>query len=984
MARPGINFLSLLGGPVGAGAGSATTDTSGRPSASGLKPGTSASLFNVTAGGGALETVTVDAQGKATFTTVKQPGQSYVIDGTARLDAGPGQVVAPAAPTMTLSAGNGQVTIGWADGANGGSAITSHGLYRGTTSGNLQLVGFITTGSPYVDTGLTNGTPYIYQLSAKNGAGESVRTAEATATPSAITTALNWRLAITGAVTDSAGDAATQTAVQQSSANKKHAQVALALQQTRVLTIPVAAVAAPGAIVYLNTDRQDGQVYLTHTDFPGLGGSATVERSLDGGTSWSALSVAQGVRLDEGVAYSLPTGPLSLLRVTATNGNVAAAYVYLGVFQRPSAGRMQSILLQGGSFEDYGSHPRRVTNAYQAAYPALADPIVFNRGRAGWKTAQIAAQTVADMPNFPLVDFVVPNEGGNSLDPRPSVPVNGDYLNMKGDMTAMNNAVLSAGKIPLPLNISYRDGPSDAGGTPMTYDNTVPQNGSDPVNKGVVNPLIQAQTPDLFDSALGVPRCDEYSCFLFYRDTTLNPGNQHPTDGYARMNAYRAAVFGAYIYGQTPPLSIQEQAVAAFEAAKTIAAKNAAREVVLALPDSAARTAFLNRLAAFAVAVPVNTSAPSFTGTAQVGQPLVLSGGVYSNTPLGIPYTLTRPDGTVAQSGIFARRGDGTTKIYTPIAADAGLKLSLNTQAYNGEGTLSAVTSTLSATIAAATSSVPVNTAAPAFTGGQPQAGVAAPFSVGSWTNSPTGYDLTISAGGSVASTISITGTTGTYTPTAADVGKTLTIAAIAKNAAGSSASAVSAATATVLAASSTGPGTSLRPTTTNLLTTPTTFTDWTNSGPNSTVTAGQSDGLGGTTATSVVPTTTSENKRITKTVSGLTNGANYRWYVEVARVGTGPGSRYANLDWGAAASFDLANPSGGNAAIAKNGTAGTTTITDLGDGFIAIDMTAPSSSTGTVLALRLENALSATNAGFAGDGASGIKARYAHFGPVA
>jgi hypothetical protein len=184
----GQRFPFTVFGGGRSGAGSATTDTSGRPSASGLKPGTSASLFNVTAGGGAVETVTVDAQGKASFTTVKQPGQSYVIDGTARLDAGPGQVVAPAAPTMTLTAGNGQVSIAWTDGANGGSAITSHGLYRGTSSGNLQLVGFITTGSPYVDTGLTNGTTYIYQLSAKNGVGESVRTAEIAVTANAAET----------------------------------------------------------------------------------------------------------------------------------------------------------------------------------------------------------------------------------------------------------------------------------------------------------------------------------------------------------------------------------------------------------------------------------------------------------------------------------------------------------------------------------------------------------------------------------------------------------------------------------------------------------------------------------------------------------------------------------------------------------------------------------------------------------------------------
>ncbi len=92
--------------------------------------------------------------------------------------------IPPNAPAITVTPANGQNTIAWADGLSNGAAITSHKLYRGTSSGTETLLGTITTGSPYIDSGLTNGAHYFYQLTALNSAGESSKSVEQSGTPS--------------------------------------------------------------------------------------------------------------------------------------------------------------------------------------------------------------------------------------------------------------------------------------------------------------------------------------------------------------------------------------------------------------------------------------------------------------------------------------------------------------------------------------------------------------------------------------------------------------------------------------------------------------------------------------------------------------------------------------------------------------------------------------------------------------------------------
>lgn len=92
----------------------------------------------------------------------------------------------PAAPTaLVATAGDTQVTLDWAD--NGESDLDGYDVYRSTTSGGAytKINSTLVTASNYVDTGLSNGTPYYYVVQAvdtsNNASGNS---SEATATPS--------------------------------------------------------------------------------------------------------------------------------------------------------------------------------------------------------------------------------------------------------------------------------------------------------------------------------------------------------------------------------------------------------------------------------------------------------------------------------------------------------------------------------------------------------------------------------------------------------------------------------------------------------------------------------------------------------------------------------------------------------------------------------------------------------------------------------
>ncbi len=77
--------------------------------------------------------------------------------------------ISPAAPTLTATAGNAQVTLSW----TAPSGATSYSVYRGTASGGeTQLTAGVTAAS-YTDTGVMNGKTYYYKVAAVNAGGPS-------------------------------------------------------------------------------------------------------------------------------------------------------------------------------------------------------------------------------------------------------------------------------------------------------------------------------------------------------------------------------------------------------------------------------------------------------------------------------------------------------------------------------------------------------------------------------------------------------------------------------------------------------------------------------------------------------------------------------------------------------------------------------------------------------------------------------------------
>ena len=102
--------------------------------------------------------------------------------------AGPALATKPSAPqSLVATAGNASVLLTWnAPSSTGSAPVTNYTIYRGTTSGSLTAIKsiFVNTTS-YNDTTVTNGITYYYAVTATNSVGESVKSTEVSATPTA-------------------------------------------------------------------------------------------------------------------------------------------------------------------------------------------------------------------------------------------------------------------------------------------------------------------------------------------------------------------------------------------------------------------------------------------------------------------------------------------------------------------------------------------------------------------------------------------------------------------------------------------------------------------------------------------------------------------------------------------------------------------------------------------------------------------------------
>jgi titin len=90
----------------------------------------------------------------------------------------------PSAPTIvSATPGDGQVVLVWTAPSNGGATITHYSVCRGTAPGGETLLITLEDVLTYTDTGLTNGQPYFYKVSASNAVGAGPNSSETFATP---------------------------------------------------------------------------------------------------------------------------------------------------------------------------------------------------------------------------------------------------------------------------------------------------------------------------------------------------------------------------------------------------------------------------------------------------------------------------------------------------------------------------------------------------------------------------------------------------------------------------------------------------------------------------------------------------------------------------------------------------------------------------------------------------------------------------------
>ena len=111
---------------------------------------------------------------------------------------------------------------------------------------------------------------------------------------------------------------------------------------------------------------------------------------------------------------------------------------------------------------------------------------------------------------------------------------------------------------------------------------------------------------------------------------------------------------------------------------------------------------------------PVNTTPPTISGTAKVGQTLTASDGTWSNTPTSYAYQWLRCNGG---GNSCVNVANGTQKTYTLVGVDSGNTMRVRVTATNTDGSASAQSDQTAAVEAATSSAAPKNTSAPTITG---------------------------------------------------------------------------------------------------------------------------------------------------------------------------------------------------------------------------------------------------------------------------
>jgi FG-GAP-like repeat len=181
-----------------------------------------------------------------------------------------------------------------------------------------------------------------------------------------------------------------------------------------------------------------------------------------------------------------------------------------------------------------------------------------------------------------------------------------------------------------------------------------------------------------------------------------------------------------------------------------------------------------------AQSAPANLTAPTITGTAQVGQTLTAAAGTWSNNPSNYAFQWQRCSGTACPNIPGA-----TASSYAPVAADIGSTLDVTVTATNSGGSGQA-TSAATSSVQDAAPVPPANRTAPSISG-TAQIGQVLTANLGAWSGTPT---PTLAAQWQRCSGTSCSDIPGavnsTYPVSTGDGNDTLVVSVTATNSAGS------------------------------------------------------------------------------------------------------------------------------------------------------------------------------------------------------
>ena len=187
--------------------------------------------------------------------------------------------------------------------------------------------------------------------------------------------------------------------------------------------------------------------------------------------------------------------------------------------------------------------------------------------------------------------------------------------------------------------------------------------------------------------------------------------------------------------------------------------------------------------AATVPAAPSNTSPPTISGSAVVGQTLAAGHGTWTNSPTSYSYQWRRCD----SAGVSCATITGATaKTYTLVAADAGHRIRVRVTATNADGSGSAISAPTA--VVSSGASGPHLQAKPVITGNA-QVGQTLTTDNGTWSGSPTSFTYQwdrCDLDGTNCTAI-FGATSKTYDVVIVDEGERLRVQVTAKNAGGTS-----------------------------------------------------------------------------------------------------------------------------------------------------------------------------------------------------